>query len=143
MNQKPRQNLREFYKNKKYIPLDLRPKKTRAIRRRLTKVCIRSRRICNVGAERLVFSTKRRSRRSSSARRISTSPFASMPSRHDSTPHAVLEVSIACMSSVSRRSTSSHFCMSLYATGKYDKPSALHLNMCVYLPTLLLSSDPL
>ena len=37
-NQKQRQNLREFYKNKKYLPLDLRPKKTRAIRRRLTKV---------------------------------------------------------------------------------------------------------
>ncbi|KAH7887741.1 ribosomal L29 protein-domain-containing protein [Phlebopus sp. FC_14] len=37
MNQKSRQNLREFYKNKKYLPLDLRPKKTRAIRRRLTK----------------------------------------------------------------------------------------------------------
>ncbi|KAI0352935.1 ribosomal protein L35 [Trametes cingulata] len=37
MNQKQRQNLREFYKNKKYLPLDLRPKKTRAIRRRLTK----------------------------------------------------------------------------------------------------------
>ncbi|TFY78511.1 hypothetical protein EWM64_g5500 [Hericium alpestre] len=35
-NQKQRQNLREFYKNKKYLPLDLRPKKTRAIRRRLT-----------------------------------------------------------------------------------------------------------
>ena len=40
MNQKARQNLREYYKNKKYVPLDLRPKKTRAIRRRLTKVCI-------------------------------------------------------------------------------------------------------
>jgi hypothetical protein len=38
MNQKQRQNLREFYKNKKFLPLDLRPKKTRAIRRRLTKV---------------------------------------------------------------------------------------------------------
>ena len=38
MNQKQRQNLREFYKSKKYLPLDLRPKKTRAIRRRLTKV---------------------------------------------------------------------------------------------------------
>lgn len=38
MNQKARNNLREFYKNKKYLPLDLRPKKTRAIRRRLTKV---------------------------------------------------------------------------------------------------------
>lgn len=37
-NQKQRQNLREFYKNKKYLPLDLRHKKTRAIRRRLTKV---------------------------------------------------------------------------------------------------------
>ncbi|TFK55705.1 ribosomal protein L35 [Heliocybe sulcata] len=37
MNQKQRQNLREFYKNKKYLPLDLRPKRTRAIRRRLTK----------------------------------------------------------------------------------------------------------
>ncbi|GBE79562.1 ribosomal protein L35 [Sparassis latifolia] len=36
-NQKQRQNLREFYKNKKYLPLDLRVKKTRAIRRRLTK----------------------------------------------------------------------------------------------------------
>ncbi|PPQ98514.1 hypothetical protein CVT24_004005 [Panaeolus cyanescens] len=37
MNQKQRQNLREYYKDKKYLPLDLRPKKTRAIRRRLTK----------------------------------------------------------------------------------------------------------
>jgi len=36
MNQKARQNLREFYKNKKYLPLDLRAKRTRAIRRRLT-----------------------------------------------------------------------------------------------------------
>ena len=42
MNQKSRENLREFYKDKKYLPLDLRPKKTRAIRRRLTKVCQRS-----------------------------------------------------------------------------------------------------
>ena len=38
MNQKARQALRELYKNKKYAPLDLRTKKTRAIRRRLTKV---------------------------------------------------------------------------------------------------------
>ncbi|KAF8812437.1 ribosomal protein L29 [Phlegmacium glaucopus] len=37
INQKARQNLREFYKTKKYAPLDLRPKRTRAIRRRLTK----------------------------------------------------------------------------------------------------------
>ncbi|KAG5577088.1 hypothetical protein H5410_057222 [Solanum commersonii] len=29
--------LREVYKNKKYLPLDLRPKKTRAICKRLTK----------------------------------------------------------------------------------------------------------
>lgn len=34
---KTRQNLRELYKNKKYLPLDLRTKKTRAIRKRLTK----------------------------------------------------------------------------------------------------------
>ncbi|KAJ3985906.1 ribosomal L29 protein-domain-containing protein [Lentinula detonsa] len=38
MNQKARQNLREYYKEKKYLPLDLRTKRTRAIRRRLTKV---------------------------------------------------------------------------------------------------------
>ncbi|KII95207.1 hypothetical protein PLICRDRAFT_693459 [Plicaturopsis crispa FD-325 SS-3] len=37
INQKTRQSTREFYKGKKYLPLDLRPKKTRAIRRRLTK----------------------------------------------------------------------------------------------------------
>ncbi|RSH87622.1 60S ribosomal protein L35 [Apiotrichum porosum] len=36
VNQKQRQNLREFYKKSKYIPQDLRYKKTRAIRRRLT-----------------------------------------------------------------------------------------------------------
>ncbi|KAL7006515.1 60S ribosomal protein L35, L29 [Cystobasidiomycetes sp. EMM_F5] len=37
INQKQRQNLREFYKKKQYLPLDLRTKKTRAIRRALTK----------------------------------------------------------------------------------------------------------
>ncbi|OBS59451.1 hypothetical protein A6R68_09425 [Neotoma lepida] len=31
-----KENLRKFYKGKKYKPLDLRPKKTRAMRRRLT-----------------------------------------------------------------------------------------------------------
>lgn len=35
---KTRENLRQFYKGKKHQPLDLRAKKTRAIRRRLTKV---------------------------------------------------------------------------------------------------------
>ncbi|THH11936.1 hypothetical protein EW145_g315 [Phellinidium pouzarii] len=35
-NAKQRQHLREFYKKKKYLPLDLRKKQTRAIRRRLT-----------------------------------------------------------------------------------------------------------
>lgn len=35
-HQKQKENLRLFYKNKKYKPLDLRPKKTRAIRRALT-----------------------------------------------------------------------------------------------------------
>jgi len=36
INAQQRHQLRIFYKGKKYIPLDLRPKKTRAIRRRLT-----------------------------------------------------------------------------------------------------------
>ncbi|VVB02702.1 unnamed protein product [Arabis nemorensis] len=35
--QKQNSALREAYKNKKFLPLDLRPKKTRAIRRMLTK----------------------------------------------------------------------------------------------------------
>lgn len=38
INQTQRDQLRLFYKSKKYTPLDLRTKKTRAIRRRLTKV---------------------------------------------------------------------------------------------------------
>uniref|UniRef100_A0AAY3ZZP2 Large ribosomal subunit protein uL29 n=1 Tax=Denticeps clupeoides TaxID=299321 RepID=A0AAY3ZZP2_9TELE len=37
INQTQKENLMKFYKGKKYKPLDLRPKKTRAIRRRLTK----------------------------------------------------------------------------------------------------------
>ncbi|KAF9889203.1 60S ribosomal protein L35 [Aspergillus nanangensis] len=37
INANQRSQLRVFYKNKKYSPLDLRAKKTRAIRRRLTK----------------------------------------------------------------------------------------------------------
>lgn len=37
MNANQRSQLRLFYKNKKYLPLDLRPKLTRAMRRRLTK----------------------------------------------------------------------------------------------------------
>jgi large subunit ribosomal protein L35e len=37
ISQKQKEALREVYKKKKYLPLDLRPKKTRAIRRRLTK----------------------------------------------------------------------------------------------------------
>lgn len=36
MSQQKKQALRDVYKGKKYLPLDLRPKKTRAIRRRLT-----------------------------------------------------------------------------------------------------------
>merc|ERR1712173_541834 len=35
MHQKQKENLRKFYRGKKYKPLDLRPKKTRAIRRML------------------------------------------------------------------------------------------------------------
>lgn len=37
ISQTQRKALRGYYKNKKFLPLDLRPKKTRAIRRRLTK----------------------------------------------------------------------------------------------------------
>ncbi|KAG9246321.1 60S ribosomal protein L35 [Calycina marina] len=37
INANQRAQLRLFYKGKKYMPLDLRPKQTRAIRRRLTK----------------------------------------------------------------------------------------------------------
>lgn len=37
LNQTQREHLRAHYKGKKYAPLDLRVKKTRAIRRRLTK----------------------------------------------------------------------------------------------------------
>ncbi|CDY10436.1 BnaCnng03370D [Brassica napus] len=37
ISQKQKLALREAYKSKKFLPLDLRPKKTRAIRRRLTK----------------------------------------------------------------------------------------------------------
>merc|ERR1711997_1219849 len=37
MHQKQKENLRKFYKGKKYIPLDLRSKKTRAIRKALTE----------------------------------------------------------------------------------------------------------
>eukprot|EP00897_Mesotaenium_endlicherianum_P004447 jgi/Mesen1/402/ME000010S_10849 len=36
ISQTQKSNLREAYKKKKYLPLDLRPKKTRAIRKRLT-----------------------------------------------------------------------------------------------------------
>ncbi|MCL7032255.1 hypothetical protein MKW94_029509 [Papaver nudicaule] len=37
ISQKQKSALRDAYKGKKFLPLDLRPKKTRAIRRRLTK----------------------------------------------------------------------------------------------------------
>merc|ERR1719193_1305689 len=37
MAQKQKDNLRKFYRNKKYKPLDLRPMKTRAMRKALTK----------------------------------------------------------------------------------------------------------
>ncbi|MCJ1429200.1 60S ribosomal protein L35 [Sticta canariensis] len=37
INANQRSQLRIFYHNKKYLPLDLRPKRTRAIRRRLSK----------------------------------------------------------------------------------------------------------
>ncbi|ELW48284.1 60S ribosomal protein L35 [Tupaia chinensis] len=37
INQSQKENLRKFYKGKKYKSLDLRPKKTRAMRRQLNK----------------------------------------------------------------------------------------------------------
>lgn len=37
INSNQRQQLRLFYAKKKYLPLDLRPKQTRAIRRRLSR----------------------------------------------------------------------------------------------------------
>merc|ERR1712188_290895 len=37
INQNVKKEFRKMYEGKKYVPLDLRPKKTRAIRRRLTK----------------------------------------------------------------------------------------------------------
>ncbi|XP_049281935.1 60S ribosomal protein L35 [Anopheles funestus] len=37
MNTKTKENLRKLYKGKKYVPLDLRPKKTRAMRKALSK----------------------------------------------------------------------------------------------------------
>ena len=37
INQTRKENLRKFYKGRKYKPLDLRPKKTRAMCRRLNK----------------------------------------------------------------------------------------------------------
>ncbi|XP_063126107.1 large ribosomal subunit protein uL29-like [Rattus norvegicus] len=37
INQTQKENLRKFYKGKKYKPLDLRPSKIRAMRRHLTK----------------------------------------------------------------------------------------------------------
>lgn len=37
MHQSSKQELRKYYEGKKYLPLDMRPKKTRALRRALTK----------------------------------------------------------------------------------------------------------
>ncbi|XP_063610812.1 large ribosomal subunit protein uL29-like [Penaeus indicus] len=51
IGQKTKENLRKFYKGKKFKPLDLRPKKTRAIRRSLTK------------SERAIISSKEAKRR--------------------------------------------------------------------------------
>ena len=43
MHQKQKENLRKFYKGKKYKPVDLRPKKTRAIRKVINSIEIKSR----------------------------------------------------------------------------------------------------
>jgi hypothetical protein len=81
-NQKARQNIREYYKNKKYLPLDLRPKKTRAIRRRLTKVIFLMA-FSPASTESFDRSKKNLSRRSSKVRRTLTFHGGSMLSRHD------------------------------------------------------------
>ena len=83
MNQKARQNLREYYKGKKFLPLDLRTKKTRAIRRRLTKVGVPS--IPSTAFHSLLISCSTRSpaRRSSRRRRRRISPSGSTLSRHE------------------------------------------------------------
>ena len=81
-NQKLRQGTREHYKKKKYLPLDLRPKKTRAIRRRLTKVRVSSlTAFSTTSIENFGRSTKSLSKRSSNVRRIFTSHGGSMLSR--------------------------------------------------------------
>lgn len=81
-NQKARQNIREYYKNKKYLPLDLRPKKTRAIRRRFTKVIFFIA-FSLILAETFGHSKKTLSRLSSNVRRRLTFHGGSMLSRHD------------------------------------------------------------
>ncbi|CAE6505581.1 unnamed protein product [Rhizoctonia solani] len=60
INQKTRQNLRELYKKKKYLPLDLRTKKTRAIRRRLSKARILLISCLNAAADMLSLNADRR-----------------------------------------------------------------------------------
>ena len=53
MHQKQKENLRKFYKGKKYKPLDLRPKKTRAIRKVIPPISIKSRGFCPLSSWRL------------------------------------------------------------------------------------------
>lgn len=83
-NQKARQATREHYKNKKYLPLDLRPKKTRAIRRRFTKVIIPIA-FSPAPTETFGCSTKSLSRHLSNVRRRLTFREGSMLSKHDTT----------------------------------------------------------
>merc|ERR1712166_853645 len=69
MNQIQREALAKHYQGKKYKPLDLRNKKTRAIRRRLS-----------------TFEASRKTL--NRPRRTSTSPRPSTPSRHNSEVHS-------------------------------------------------------
>ncbi|KAJ1912988.1 60S ribosomal protein L35 [Tieghemiomyces parasiticus] len=48
INQTQKARLREFYSTKKYVPLDLRPKYTRAIRRRVTKAQTNMKTVCQI-----------------------------------------------------------------------------------------------
>jgi len=90
-NQKLRQGTRDHYKKKKYLPLDLRPKKTRAIRRRLTKVGVSFHTTLSTASiENFGRSMKSLLKRSSNVRRIVTSHGGSMLSRRHNSPDVVV-----------------------------------------------------
>ncbi|KAL4198747.1 hypothetical protein AMTRI_Chr03g141610 [Amborella trichopoda] len=70
ISQKQKAALREAYKKKKFLPLDLRPKKTRAIRRRLTKHQVFRALILSLIAQSSNFHLKDSSRDSKSSKKL-------------------------------------------------------------------------